>query len=215
MPATRTLHCEDALEWLSRQGVMEGCSFITSLPDSSETPLSLPAWKEWFVEAAGAVMRATPKDGVALFFQTDVRQKDATWTDKGYLCAKAAERTSSDLLFHKIVLRAPPNVATFGRPGYAHLLCFSRGHRLSFDHSTPDVLPRLGEMTWARAMGVEACRFSCRLIRDRTPSHTVVDPFCGVGTALAAANEVGLAAIGVDKSPKRCRRAETLSLRAE
>ena len=35
----------------------------------------------------------------------------------------------------------------------------------------------------------------------------VIDPFCGVGTSLAAANAYGLAAIGVDNSPPRCRKA--------
>ena len=41
---------------------------------------------------------------------------------------------------------------------------------------------------------------------------TVVDPFCGEGTVLAAANAYGMHAIGVDLSAKRCRHARALRL---
>jgi hypothetical protein len=39
-----------------------------------------------------------------------------------------------------------------------------------------------------------------------------VDPFCGKGTLLAVANAMGFDAIGVDRSPKRCRAARALVL---
>ena len=75
------------------------------------------------------------------------------------------------------------------------------------------MLPRLGEMTWARAMGVEACVQACRFVRDVAHGHTVVDPFCGLGTALAVANALGLHAVGVELSRKRAERAQTLTVR--
>jgi tRNA G10 N-methylase Trm11 len=40
----------------------------------------------------------------------------------------------------------------------------------------------------------------------------VVDPFCGFGTVLAVANALGLDAVGVDVSPRMCRRARTLQI---
>lgn len=61
-------------------------------------------------------------------------------------------------------------------------------------------------------MGLDAARAAVRFIRTQTQSHTVVDPFCGVGTALAAANEAGLHAVGVERSARRARRARTLDL---
>ena len=47
-------------------------------------------------------------------------------------------------------------------------------------------------------------------MRRDTPTRTVVDPFCGWGTVLAAANAVGLDAVGVDLSARMCRRARGL-----
>ncbi len=81
--------------------------------------------------------------------------------------------------------------------------------------STMDVLPTLGRMTWPRAMGLEACRFSCSYVIDATSTRTIIDPFCGVGTALAVANELGLDAIGVELNRKRALRARELVVRPE
>ena len=75
------------------------------------------------------------------------------------------------------------------------------------------MLPRLGEMTWARAMGVEACVAACKFVLERTACRTIVDPFCGLGTALAVANAMGLDAIGVELSAKRAERARHLEVR--
>ena len=76
------------------------------------------------------------------------------------------------------------------------------------------MLPRLGEMTWARAMGREACDAVARFLLAHTPCRTVVDPFCGLGTMLAVANAHGLDAVGVERSPKRAERARALDLGA-
>lgn len=205
---TRLVHHADALEWLPAQGVLEGCSFITSLPDVSELPhLSLDEWRRWFIQAARAVIDATPDDGVALFFQTDIK-KDGVWVDKGYLCSRAAEDAGAASLFHKIVCRRPPGTVTYGRPAYSHLLAFSRGVRLDLARATPDVLEKAGESPWTRGMGEDACRLACRFVLDNTNTRTVVDPFCGKGTVLGVANALGLSAIGVEISRKRARQAQ-------
>jgi hypothetical protein len=62
-------------------------------------------------------------------------------------------------------------------------------------------------------MGITACRVACRYLLDNTRSRVVVDPFCGRGTVLAVANELGLDAIGVDVSARRCRAAAATSFR--
>jgi hypothetical protein len=208
----RVVHAGDAITWLAEHAPLSRCSLITSLPDVSGLPqLSLEQWKSWFIEAARLCLEATPDDGVTIFYQTDIKHA-GTWVDKAYLCQKAAERCETALLWHRVVCRRPPGQPIWGRPGYTHLLCFSRGVR---DVSTPayaDVLPGTGHMTWSQAMGVNACELACDYVRSHTQSHTVVDPFCGVGTVLAVANHRGLHALGVEITAKRVRKARNLQL---
>lgn len=208
----RTVHCAEALEWLGQQGVLAGCSLITSLPDVSELGgPSLAEWRAWFVQAARRVMASCPEEGVAIFYQTDVKE-GGVWVDKGWLCHEAARQEGLELLWHKVVCRQPPGTVTYGRAGYSHLLCYSRGVRVDLGRSTADVVPEAGEATWTRGMGVEACRVACHWVREQTSTHTVVDPFCGHGTVLAVANALGLDAVGVELSRKRARKARSLQV---
>jgi hypothetical protein len=204
------VECAEAVAWLTGREALPGCSVITSLPDVSEFPaLSLAEWKQWFVRTAALVMAKVPADGVALFYQTDVKKAGA-WVDKGYLISKAAEEAGCETLFHKVVCRRAPGTVTFGRPAYSHLLCFSRALRVDLARATPDVLPEAGEVTWTRGMGVQACLAACRFVQEHTASRTVVDPFCGHGTVLAVANALGLDAVGVELSRKRAQKARAL-----
>jgi len=185
---------------------------VTSLPDASELPaLGFDGWRRWFVDTAELCCRRVAAGNVAIFYQTDVK-REGTWVDKGFLVALAAERAGLALLWHKIACRTPPGTTTFGRPAYGHVLCFSRELRLAPASATPDVLPRLGHMTWARAMGLEVCHAVARFLVAHTPARTVVDPFCGVGTMLAVANQHGLDAIGVELSRRRADKARRLRL---
>ena len=185
---------------------------ITSLPDSSELAgLGFDEWRAWFGKAAATVMESVPDDGVAIFFQSDVRHA-GIWVDKGHLVACAAERVKMNLLFHRIVCRAPAGSATVGRASYSHLLGFSR--RVIPPTGTPvvDVLADAGFVPGAKAMGAAACEAACRFVIEHTATRTIVDPFCGFGTVLAVANALGMDAVGVDISPRMCRRARSLRL---
>lgn len=210
----RVVHTAEAVSWLNAQPTFdEQHAFVTSLPDSSEIPsLGFDGWRRWFIDTAALICAKTADQGVSIFFQTDVK-RDGLWVDKGFLISLGAEQAGSGCLWHKVVCRAPAGITTFGRPAYAHLLCFSRGLRLEKGQASPDVLPRLGEMPWARAMGVEACEAVASFLLARTKARTVIDPFCGVGTMLAIANRRGLDAIGVELSAKRAEKARTLSIR--
>lgn len=211
-PPRRVVHHGDAIEWLRAHGRLDGGSVVTSLPDVSEVPeLGFEGWKRWFEDAAALVMHAVPDDGAAIFFQSDIKH-DGLWVDKGTLVSRAAERAGMRLLFHKIVCRKPAGTVTFGRASYSHMLGWSRGLRARADQSTADVLPAAGVMAGTKAMGVRACLDACRFLRDQTTTRTVVDPFCGWGTALAVANALGLDAIGVDLSARMCRRARALEI---
>jgi hypothetical protein len=205
--------CGDGVAYLRRGLLPADHAVVTSLPDHSELPgLGLVGWRTWFIETAALACAAVGDDSVAVFYQTDVKV-DGRWVDKAHLVQTGADRVGAHLLWHKVVCRAPPGTTTFGRPAFAHLLCLSRRLRLPPGRSSPDVLPRLGEMTWARAMGREACEAVARFLVSDTGCRTVVDPFCGLGTMLAVANTHGLDAVGVERSPKRAERARHLLLR--
>lgn len=213
--ASRIVHNADGVAWLERAPLPPDHAVITSLPDVSELPrLGFDGWRRWFVDTAALVCRRVADEAAAIFFQTDVK-RDGRWVDKGFLVMAGADAAGTHLLWHKVVCRAPAGTTTFGRPAYAHMLCFSRALRLEPGRSTPDVLPRLGAMPWARAMGVEACVAATRFLLAETACRTVVDPFCGIGTALAVANALGVDAIGVELSAKRAARAQVLQVDLE
>lgn len=181
------------------------------MPDISEFPgLSLEQWQDWFTETARIILQSTPPEGVTIFYQSDIKL-DGAWIDKGYLVQKAAENLGHQQLWHKVILRAPMGVATFGRPSYSHMLCFSQKLRLNPQHSTADVIER-GEQLWERGMGWNAARMAAKFIKERTCSTVLINPFCGHGTMLVAAEEVGLDAIGIERSPKRAEKARLAQL---
>ncbi len=207
----RDVFCEDALEWFKRP-LPENTSVIASLPDISEFQgYTLPQWKEWFITTATLILNATPENGITIFYQSDIKH-EGTWVDKGYLAQKAAEQAGIELIWHKIICRHVPGTITFGRPDYSHMLCFSKKVRPDLGKSTADVLPVIGDKTWERGMGLEACLMAARFIKEQTTSTTVVHPFCGEGGMLAAANAVGLDAIGIERSPKRAAKARELQV---
>jgi hypothetical protein len=210
-PAREVFQAE-ALSWLASREAAPETSVVTSLPDVSEVPaLGYDAWRAWFVEAARAVLRWVPASGVSIFFQSDIRH-EGVWVDKGYLVQRAAEEEGKLLLWHKIVCRKPAGTLSHGRATYSHLLCVASSVSDAVKRPLPDVLPDTGHMPWSRAMGVEACRLACAYLKHETRTRTVVDPFCGQGTVLAVANSLGLGAVGVDLSAKRCRAARRLVL---
>jgi hypothetical protein len=211
-PPSRVVHHGDAIGWLRDAQSLIGASVVTSLPDLSELPaLDFPGWRAWFEDAVVTTARSVPDEGVAIFFQSDVR-RDGLWVDKGMMVARAAEQAGMGLLFHKIVCRKPAGTVTYGRASYSHLLAFARVLRPQLGRGTADILSDAGAMPGSKAMGVKACVEACRFVLTETSTRTIVDPFCGWGTALAVANALGMDAIGVDLSTRMCRRARTLHI---
>ena len=208
----REVHTADALAWIGSSALPDDHAIVTSLPDSSELGrMDLPTWRSWFVDVAQLLCEKAAPDALVVFYQTDVKL-DGRWVDKGHLVHSGADRAGSSCLFHKVICRAPAGTTTFGRPAFAHILGFSRELVWPPARASADVIPSLGEMTWPRAMGLSACSAIAKLLVAHTKTRVVVDPFCGVGTMLAAANAFGLDAIGVELSPKRARRASELEL---
>lgn len=198
----RTVHHGDAIDWLRARGPTPGWSIVTSLPDVSEIGASLDAWRAWFDAAAAACLGVVPDDGVAVFFQTDLR-RDGVVVDKADRVARVAEARGWSLVLSKVVCRVPPGATTYGRPAFTRFVAFAR-RPLARPSSIPDVIVDAGRKTWTRAVGVRAVAHGVRFARAASPSTTtIVDPFCGVGTFLAVAEALGLDAIGVEKHGKR------------
>ena len=216
MRPTRTVHCEDAIAWIHKNPPMPGTSLVSSLPDYSEfKSWPLERWKAWFVETAHLLLSSCPSNDVAIFYQSDIKY-NGEWVDKAYLCQRAAELAGSALLWHKIVRHTAAGVLTFGRPSYSHLLCFSKSLRLrDFKKSRADILESGGLKTWQRGMGADSCREVAHFIANETQSHTLLNPFCGEGSVLAAANAAGLNAIGIERHAKRAERAGRQTLQGD
>lgn len=209
----RDVQCADAIPWMQVRGRIEGACAVTSLPDVSEVGLALPVWRTWFLNAVRLVVESVPDESAALFFQSDIK-RDGVWIDKGALVIRAAEDAGAHILFHKVVCRRPPGMLTMGRPGYTHLIAVSRAMKCPEVLPIPDVITDAGRQPWVRAMGIRAAAHAVRFARDQVGATTVFDPFCGVGTVLAVANTLGLDALGVEKSKKRCEQARQLTVPA-
>lgn len=211
---TREVYCLDSIPWMQQRGVIEGAVAITSLPDVSELRLSIAAWRIWFLETVGRVVGLVSEESAAIFFQSDIKH-DGAWIDKGAWVVRAAEDAGARVLFHKIISRRQPGLLTLGRPGYTHLIAVSRGMRCPDALPIPDIIVDAGRSPWVRAMGVRAAAHAVRFARDHAQARVIVDPFCGVGTVLAVGNALGVDAIGVERSRKRCEQARALKVRAE
>jgi hypothetical protein len=207
----REVQCADAIPWMEARGRIAGACAVTSLPDVSELGVALPVWRTWFLEAVRRVVEAVPDESAAIFFQSDIK-REGRWIDKGALVMRAAEDAGAHVLFHKIICRRPPGMLTLGRPGYTHLIAVSRAMACPDVLPIPDVIADAGRAPWVRAMGVRAAAHAVRFARDHVKARTVFDPFCGVGTVLAVANALGLDALGVEKSRKRCEQARALTV---
>jgi hypothetical protein len=77
--------------------------------------------------------------------------------------------------------------------------------------AVPDVFYR-GHMLWPKGIGLDSCFVGVMFLKDIADASGIIDPFAGQGTVLAMANAVNLPAIGVEISPKRCRRANNLEI---
>jgi hypothetical protein len=194
---------------MQARGRIHGACAVTSLPDVSEVGKALPVWRDWFLGAVRLVVDSVADESAALFFQSDIK-RDGRWIDKGSMVIRAAEDAGAHVLFHKIVCRRPPGVLTYGRPGYTHLIGVSRALRCPDILPLPDIITDAGRLPWVRAMGVRAAAHAVRFAKDYAGAKVVFDPFCGVGTVLAVANTLGLDALGIELSRKRCEQSRQL-----
>jgi len=114
----------------------------------------------------------------------------------------------------------------------------------SFGGKTPAIIPRgpkpIKIKNRQRCMGLNAALEMCRFVKEDSaysqltrqegkpknaslgmakrksnPAFFILDPFCGAGTVLAAANHFGIDAVGTDLSTRRVRQSHALTIGAE
>jgi DNA methylase len=194
----KTVICADSFEWLPanrNQG-----SIITSLPDASEIGIEdLVEYEKWVRRAATECFLSASEGCPVIFVQTD-RRKGGRQFSKANLLMNIAAELGWFLVWHKIELTAEVGKSNLYRPTFRHMLCFGRG-KMSAGQATPDVIPpskRLYEM----AFGFEAAKVAVEFCKRYT--KRICDPFCGHGTVLHVAEEMGVDSIGMDIDPKVC-----------
>lgn len=203
----RVIHCQDAIPWLEKQRNLE--SIVTSIPEMDEMDMTFKEYVPFFRGAARRCLEAIKEKGYCIFLQTD--RKYNGWVDKSYLITDEAEALGMRLLWHKIALRVEVGKADLYRPGYSHMLCYSKEGKIGIPIA--DVVKR-GEVTYPNAFGMDAVRHVVGYLKKQG-IRTVVDPFVGSGTVVAVANAMGMDAVGVDIDKKQCEKAKKLDLSKE
>jgi hypothetical protein len=182
--------CRDALPWLCEH--RDVGAIVTSLPDSAEVEMLLVDWVPWFKRAVCACMQSASDDSCSIFYQTD-RKISGQLLSKSHLVFAAAEDAGVRCLWHKIVLRRNVGDIDLYRPGFTHMIAFSR--KLKSGFATADVL-HAGPFAYVNAAGADAAHFAVSFASRS--SKQLVDPFCGHGTFVHAAAAIGMNALGID-----------------
>jgi hypothetical protein len=203
----RTIYCQDAIPWLEKQEGLD--AIVTSIPEMDEMKMTFKEYIPFFRNTARRCLEAVKETGYCIFLQTDRKYKG--WVDKSYLITGEAEALGMRLLWHKIALRVEVGKTDLYRPGYSHMLCYSKKGKIGIP--TADVVHR-GEVTYPNAFGMDAVRHVVGYLKKQGVK-SVVDPFVGSGTVVAIANALGMKAVGVDIDKVQCEKARKLVLSAE
>ena len=201
--AGRKIICRDSLPWLAEQkGKLN--AIVTSIPEMDEVGLKEDDYVVFFREAGRLCLEAIKDTGYCIFLQTDRKHKG--WIDKSYYLADEAEKLGINMVWHKIALRVNVGKSDIFRPGYSHMLCFSKKGKIK--PIMPDVIER-GEITYDNAFGMDAVKMVMEFLKTNRVKH-ITDPFVGSGTTAAIANAMGMEATGLDIDRAQCKKAEKL-----
>jgi len=184
------LHVADAIEWLEGKTLD---AIITSIPDMSEVNLSEDEYIPFLRKCASSCFKTITEKGYIIFIQTD--RKCRGLIDKSYYITDEGIRNDNfRMIYHKIALIRPPDSNDKYRPTYIHILCYSK--KGTPGRSTSDVYSR-GDVSYKNGSGIEAVRRCVEYIQSKG-IDTICDPFCGQGTTLLMAQDMGLNGIGID-----------------
>lgn len=197
--ALRSVICGDAVEWCVKHP--EYGPVVTSPPDANELGVDISEWSPWFDEALLACLVVTGEKFPAVFYVTDRRHTGQIFSKADAVLA-AAGSAGYHVLWHKIALRRDPGKLDLYRPTYSHMIAVgppgTRGGK-----ATPDVFDR-GHVLYPNGMGWRAATMAVEYVSAYAKGVPVVNPYCGRGTVLAAAQAAGLRAVGIDNDPDQC-----------
>ena len=194
----------DALRWMLQHP--NSGPVVTSPPDAEELGLGISAWATWFDTAVERCL-LTAGDHPSVFYLSD-RKHAGRVISKAAVVLDAASAYGLGLLWHKIVLRRGVGKVNLHRPGFDHLIAVG-GPDCRPGQATADVIER-GPALWNHGLGTNPARVAAALAAAH--SDRLIAPFAGHGTALAAAEEIGLRSIGLELDPARAAIARTSTL---
>lgn len=231
----RTILCADSIEWLRNiadGGLPRDYGVFTSMPDISEmqptfgssSNYKVEEYKEWFRSIAVLLMQKMAYGSYVIFLQSDVRVVNPStndmicWIDKSFLCSSAAQDAGCTLMWHKLVsLNSDLGKRSAGRPTFSHFLCYRKNIPVEQQSSTaavasfstshfavPDIFYR-GHMLWSKGIGLDCCYVGVKFLKDIALAKCIFDPFVGKGTVASMANALGLDALGIELSNRRCK----------
>jgi hypothetical protein len=193
---SRELINDDAVAWIRRQKMIP--NIITGFCDLDETSLDFEEYLKMVKQMARLALARLHPQGYAIFIQTD-RKYQGQWVSKPFILMQAAKEAGVKLLWHKIILHREVGKVDTYRPGYAHMLCFSRDGGPGA--ATPDVMPP-GTKSYKNATPEEPALMAAAFIKRYSKAPLViVDPFVGRGTVMAIANALGMDGVGIDIDP--------------
>jgi len=182
---------DDVNNWITKQNSIN--CLVTSMPDKEETDLNHSEWNKWFKDIAFRLMNIT--ETYAVFYQTD-RKYNGKLIPKDKLLYEAAQMANMDLIYHKIVLKVNVDKVNLYRPGYSHILFFSKDKRTT-QPVTPDVFHN-GKMYYKNSIGENALNCIYNILDKYDDIDTITDSFCGKGSILCAAKERNYNYVGVE-----------------
>jgi hypothetical protein len=199
---TVTYHVRDSIHALPDHHF---AGIATGLPDAAEIP-HVTDYEQWLYTAARLCLDATNPAGITTFAQTD-RRIDGHLISKAHILMQAADDANRRVVWHKILLRRDIGAIDLRRPGYIHLLAFTRTARPGA--MTPDILPT-GPRDYADSITTHAADImagAVALAARRIPAPVLCDPFAGRGTIARALAATGIPTEGWDIDPAQIRHA--------
>ncbi len=203
----RQVDCCDAVQWLKDYEKKDGHSMVLSIPDISEfSGWSEEKYKEFFINVSKLALEKTGDHDVTIFYQSDIKTKNG-WLSKAFLAQLAAHELQIPLVWHKVIGRVPPDIATFGRPSYTHILAFSKSFKPDHGKSTPDIISHVGKKLWERGMGLNAAKMIVKFLKNDVKSVKIINLFCGLGILLDVCDAYEIDSLGIELSRKRAEEA--------
>lgn len=186
--ADRRVDVADAFGWLP---TVTGLGPVVAYPPER---IDLdPATQEYglfYMGVVDACMEAAGPNPFVLF--TVDRLAQGRWWSKEHLFG------SEGLVWHRIYLTQAVGSVNLRRPTYTHGYAFGArpGKR------RPDVVLATTR-NWERGLQVEAAADAIDWLAEVAPAGPIINPFCGKGTILKAANDTGRDAYGCDTDGDR------------